>query len=565
MIITPQNIEKWFFDYFEGELTTLERKELEQFVLENPAYHEDFKSWSKAYAHDNEVPAYVASADLFVKVAFYETAMFRMIATFLLVVGFSIGGYYTYINFTQDQAESASYVKVNYGLLSDSVESSDNSEVAWKEWISGQYIAVPRAIITESIEQGTSSLEADDDLTHFAVFNETQAEPSTATSDAEDVGTVATQVKRIFSAVYTDFNVHTRADYTLTERSLPNGYRFLDYRNQSVRGVVTTKALKREKEMNIAEITESNPEKSSNGKRKSLVDQIRSMELGLLNINDPIFEIANYQPLTLNPSMAGQMGFTRVQTNFRNQYGLADGSLNMGGIAMDGYLNKLKAGVALNFQTMKFDEAQFTSVSAVYSQKIELTRKIILGASAEYQLSQSTGMLNRSFEWIPGSVVSATQWNNQTNSLRHNVGVSGWLNSNHGYLGINVFNLLGNSLLISEQGGYLNQINVSAQAGTDYKKSIYSTFVVSPYVVFNKFGDRKELWMGTSLRYKSLVVGITGSSLLSGKGYVGIQKSSMRLVYGYDRMKSELANTHIGSHEISLRLLIGAKYNNWSR
>jgi type IX secretion system PorP/SprF family membrane protein len=569
MIITPQNIEKWFFDYFEGELTTLERKELEQFILENPQYHEDFKNWSQAYTNDNDVPLYVMSGDLLVKVAFYETTIFRLVATFILVIGFASALLYKYADNMVIGKQETAYTIIDYPVLDDAGDDFESVEIVEKRVDEYQIIKVP-AGISEGNNDLSNEVLAEEGLDEIDVS--AVGDDNLELSEADEGNNISllahstnSSDKRIFSVVYTDFNVHTRDNYNIAERKSDRRYQFLDYRNHEVRGVVTTKFEKNSKDLNIAQIAESNQDKSGSAKRKSLVAKIQQMELGLLNINDPLFEIANYQPLTLNPSLAGQMGFTRVKSNFRNQFGFNNEGVYAGGFAIDGYINKLKAGMALNYQSLRFEQAQLHALSAVYSQKFELTRKMILGVSAEYQFNQTIGNVSRSFEVLPGNVVSFAKWNNNTGKILHNAGVSGWLNTNFGYVGLNVSNLLGNSLFASEEENYLNQLNLSFQAGTDYKKTIYSPFVVSPYVVFNKFGDRKELWMGTSLRYKSLVLGVAGSSLLSGKAYIGVQKSSFRLIYGYDMMKSTLANKHVGSHEVSLRLLIGAKYNNWSR
>ena len=44
-MIGKENIEEKIFEYFEGELSSTESKELENFIQENPEYQVDFDAW----------------------------------------------------------------------------------------------------------------------------------------------------------------------------------------------------------------------------------------------------------------------------------------------------------------------------------------------------------------------------------------------------------------------------------------------------------------------------------------------------------------------------------------
>jgi hypothetical protein len=90
--------------------------------------------------------------------------------------------------------------------------------------------------------------------------------------------------------------------------------------------------------------------------------------------------------------------------------------------------------------------------------------------------------------------------------------------------------------------------------------------VISPYLVLQKEGTKKENWGGVTFRHKAIILGLSGSDNLSAKGMLGLQGNSFRLLYGYDLSKSDSNQKYIGSHEVSLRILFGNKTNNnWSR
>ncbi len=52
--INKNNIEKWLFDYYEGNLNQEEREALEKFVLLNPEYASEMDAWSEAYVENEE-------------------------------------------------------------------------------------------------------------------------------------------------------------------------------------------------------------------------------------------------------------------------------------------------------------------------------------------------------------------------------------------------------------------------------------------------------------------------------------------------------------------------------
>jgi len=45
MIVSKNNLQKWLFDYFEGNLTPHEQVELRQFIRQNPEFQEEFDAW----------------------------------------------------------------------------------------------------------------------------------------------------------------------------------------------------------------------------------------------------------------------------------------------------------------------------------------------------------------------------------------------------------------------------------------------------------------------------------------------------------------------------------------
>lgn len=577
MILNSNNIEKWFFDYFEGELTVLERKEVEQFVLTNPEYQTDFKAWKDAYNSSNEtvIPAYVAPASLFVKVAFYETAAFRIAASLILLLSFgTITSWFLLSNTTATNTVSSYQItnynptlfsRFTYSYLSEgdqsmAIQGIQNNGTSTKFTVSVPQTEFPISTVHQhnlnEIATATPVLnlitnqtnQTNNQLVKYSVRKETQLIS-----------------KRLLANT-----VIKSADNSVN--SIPNtkNYKFLDFRNNSVKGVENTIKDNRTKSTNVAEISDGYTGKSNNNRKKTILEKLKTIDLGLMNINDPIFEITNYQPLVLNPSLIGQLGFTRLKSYYRNQSSQMSNPIQQMGVSFDSYINRLKAGVLFNAQTLVFNTASKASTfSIAYSQKFELSKEQSVAATLEYSVfSLSTNQpFTQNFELNAGFMANANRLNElASKDLWHNLGVSSFFNGKYFYGGLNVTNLLGNHYTSTEEKSFLSDLNYSIQLGTDYKKSFYSNFVIAPYIVFNKFGDRKELWMGSSLRFKGFISGLTVSSQMAAKAFIGVQTSKYRIVYGYDINKKNIDfNNYIGNHELSFRILLGSKYNNWSR
>ena len=86
-IINSNNIEKWLFDYFEGNLSLHEKIELETYVANNPQYQEDFDSWEGAILPNHS--AIYTNADNLIKAGIWFG--FKRYAFLLLLLTIGAG------------------------------------------------------------------------------------------------------------------------------------------------------------------------------------------------------------------------------------------------------------------------------------------------------------------------------------------------------------------------------------------------------------------------------------------------------------------------------------------
>ncbi len=576
MIIHSGNIEKWFFDYVEGNLTTLELKELENFVLEHPEFQDDFRAWKESVNNkEEEIPVFTPMSSLYAVIPFYETITFKVVSAFILLFATFSGGMYIaniedlVAEYHSNQLEEELVAKQNVNFAQPLFNVLLNSHTNYKVKNSQHLYKAKKNdlnpnLINNIIISKDVINEKMDKLAIYFVENENLQEEYFTTEDNE---------------LFKSLNKNDKSLNEILERK-SRKYAFLDFKNKDGFGI-SNKKLKDDNSKkdikqvtNLAAISEGTIDGGkANKKRKKLFDNLKYIELGLGNINDPIFISPNYNTVKINPSLSGELGFTRVESIYRNQWTGAKFQSSYGSVYGDTYFSKLKAGMSVGVNYLNSLNGGFKNVEMNYSyvQKIKLTKDANLSVGATYSLTSinaESELGGFSYEVTNGSYLNMNSYIAKSGKYISNAGLSSWYSGKFFYGGFNVTNLLNTSLMGSQESdvSYINGLDYTMQIGTDYRKSIYSNTVLSPYVVLQKEGTKVENWGGVTFRHKAIILGLSGSDDLSAKGIIGFQGNSLRLLYGYDLSKSDYNKKYIGSHEVSLRILFGNKTNsNWSR
>lgn len=587
MIIHNGNIQKWFFDYVEGNLTTLESKELENFVLEHPEFHEEFRAWkASSEKNDEKVPAFTPMSSLYATIPFYETVTFRVAsAVALIFITFAAGMYVSNVDDLIVQYRTTK-------LQEELIEKEQLNFYNLPSFYSG---SSKKGKIEESVQFVSSVSNSEHSETaEENIGSEMFVSTTTTNQDFANIG-------KLFN--FNDLNYHFNEKLSADQMIEPNAeflneldknekslseilnmkskkYAFLDFKNKDGFGI-TNKKIKVsnskndfDNEENLAAISERNLEgKTSHKRRKNLFQSLKYIELGLGNINDPIFISPNYNTVKINPALSGELGITRVESIYRNQWTGSNAQSSYASLYADGYFSKLKAGMSLGVNYLNGLNGSLENIELNYSyvQKIKLSKNANLSVGATYSLTSinaSDNLLGTSHELTSSNYLNMNSYVAKSGKHISNLGLSSWYSGKFFYGGFNVTNMLNTSLSGSQESNenYFNGLEYTVQIGTDYRKNIYAHTVISPYVVMQKEGTKKENWGGVTLRHKAFIIGLSGSDNRSVKGMVGLQGNSLRLLYGYDLSKSDYNEKYLASHEVSLRILFGNKTNNnWSR
>lgn len=103
MIIHKGNLDKWFFDYFEGNLSSHEILELREYLDANPSAHADFEAWKETYQSSkkksNRIPVYAGASGLMVEATLLSRINWNIAALIAIILG-SLGtiSYFSFQN-----------------------------------------------------------------------------------------------------------------------------------------------------------------------------------------------------------------------------------------------------------------------------------------------------------------------------------------------------------------------------------------------------------------------------------------------------------------------------------
>ncbi len=609
MIINNGNIQKWFFDYVEGNLSELELQELENFVLKHPEYQADFQAWKDSLKYDEEdkVPAFTGMNSLLVAVPFYETIYFKISAAAILILGF-IGTSAYFLNENQKTQTYHSFSgKTNIKELSNiTIAKLEPFDFQVFENFKSQFNnqSIPTKIDSESEELFVASHSkqvnnnisnySNVDQLNFDSKNKSESYNSQNNTFGSDINFEKTDESVFFfendNLENVSIDVETidkvfayDSDLNSDSKSNKNKYAFLDFRNKEGFGIYNNKSKNsksnknRETEENLADISEGLVDgdkiKHKTNKKSKFFDKFKYIELGLGNINDPFFALPNNNLVSINPSLSGELGLTRIKTNVRSQWLGSDSEMMQGSLYTDSYFTKIKAGMGwgLDYSNGENGKLQNYRFLYTYSQKFSITKNSNLSLALSYELlsvNAQQSLLGKMIEMRPNQIVSLNNFVSKSGKHISNLGISSWYSGKYFYGGINLTNLMNNSLMASydNQTTYMENLEYNVQLGTDYKKNMYSNTVISPYVVFQNQQQTNSLWGGITLRHKAFVTGVSINNHIAGKAILGLQGNSIRFLYGYDVSKSQINQSYLASHEVSLRILLGNKHkSNWSR
>lgn len=569
-MIGKENIEQKIFEYFEGDLSIAESKELEVFIKNNPEYQVDFDAWQQSTLPSENLQ-YKYSDDLLVNEKTSPKGWVKWVSggAFLLVVAFASAGLLMKFDSVDNRLASAH---------ESSIVESDNRHLTSRK--TGKTLHGNSEVVFQNSNQDIRVVESNnskelDQLTEDRFLNKNYGKPYV---ESKDVGKSAfvSDIQTPSSAIGSDFrredtnekafNAKERRDSNLLISSFKGTKNQIN--PQKISSVSKVNARREETFFYSIDI----PLK----KAKFSYENPNEPSFYLTNRKDPYLNYALAHTLEEQGSFAGNGGEgIRAEHLYRSEWpSVTTDNFTSQILSLDGRVGNHGIGLIVNADRIGHGKLNSTSLSLIYSPKL-----LIQGISIEpsfkvtgnqksiawNQIDQNdvkdprNGVLYASIPFTPEEVLKSTIMN-------ADFGAGILVNAKKFFVGAQVDHIVSPSY--SKE--YFDRditipAKISAMLGTDILSNKDGQFMFSPSLNFVQFGNYMALWSNAQISYQGFFFAgglATNEEFMASLGY---GNGKVRLVYGLGFTKpSEFSglvvnNKYYESHQFSLRVHLQPK------
>ena len=546
-----ENIDRWFFEYTEGNLSPAQVEQLESFISAHPELQGELEVWKDAHVSKEENN--FSTASLVKPTPFYANP--RVLA--IMIISLLVGSYLIYDNLEVDSL----YSKSSNDLAIISVEDDDFFENKILNSISNNnIIASEQQIKTEQDNnlalQNVSKNESQKTETPNNSFVESNSNRKNIANNSVDYKEDLSK-REVIESQNEDNIKNVSSDGLGEVISYINGDRFINENNYDLvenndkKSEVKHNSFKRKLEKTLRKI-------------KRMADQ----PIALRNTKDQYFHVPMMTGYNANFGMVGSALGNRIQTTSRNQWAGEENQQLMNTVSWDGYVYALRGGLGVDVSYNNYSNNSIDNYEAslTYSPKFSLNKNVSIEPAVRFKMGAvnvdtQSPIIGSEIEMKRNTVLPLFQGTTTPIGSQlwyRDVGAGLLLNTKWFYTGINVDNIGGhyNNFHSSDLSGKFNEdIQLTSVIGTEYQ-SITRDVRVSGYVLHQKYGNLNELWAGANFQWKWIQIGAAANSNLGFGGSAGIKFDKFSLHYNLDNVYSRLNDEKLLSHQLTMRILL---------
>ena len=542
------NIDRWFFDYIEGNLSKEQVQKFEEFISNHPELEFDLDSWKATKIQPVEV-SYSGVNNLYREEKRKPVAFFWASAICLILL---LGGFYFFPSLLQK---------------TDSIKHSDSGEKKINSI--NNY--------SPSLKNNLSSINKKDQKKNVLILSNQQMLSKDKKTKSIDAFRIS---ENELIPNFSNQNL-TSIQNKVKEKNMDKAFKPSE-KSILIADLNPKKINLLDNKISDKKITKSytrNTDKQSIkmpkifSKTLKKINRFMYKDLALNNTRIHHVHLPGSTHLDANYSAAGDVSSTRFTSQTRAQWiGQSNQKLS-NKLSLDFYSRVLRSGFAFQFDYSHYGNGviQDWNTSLIYSPKIALSRSFLIEPAVRFKMGNK--FLNTSkvepgqVEWdrnnlqdfyTTGSPVGNKLW-------YRDLGVSLLMHAKWIYFGIQADNLLGhvdniysNNIETPNRAPY----HYTAYVGTDYAiPSISMNF--SPYLVYEKIQNREESWGGLNMSFKKLTFGGAYSTKNNFATSIGFSFKQFAFTYQFDRTYSSLLSSRSNSHQLTL--LLNSKLQKSSR
>ncbi|MBP5994074.1 MAG: hypothetical protein KA736_00105 [Crocinitomicaceae bacterium] len=545
---THENIDRWLFDYTEGNLSAEQEQQLELFLMNHPDIETDMDAWEMSKV--DVAPMVFQHKELLYKKRSYKPALALLSLLILFTTGISLF-YSNQQKETHKQSMNAQSGKKQTERTHQKIANPTIKRTESDQSISsfnGPSLSTPQLTVSfpyEATRKTTDHLSLNastgqGSLSRVEVTNESS---HSVTEKASDLKLSNSNVP-ISTMEFERINLHT------LKGMIVGGYR-TDFKNEE---------LSLHAELDAAVICLGN----INLFKK--IDQLLSKDIGLSNNQSYDYTMPGQSNLDLNFSSVGTTSQTRFQavSSMRSLENPTQFRLN-NQLSLDAYSRNMRAGFGIqaNYDDFSTGLIRNGNVALIFSPKIALSRKISLEPAVRFKMGThtlneqkmvnessveyNTGQVNQ-FQFDPNLAIGRTLWYRDLDAgLTIHTPIfflSGQI-SNLFQHNENIFSNNGETLAASR--------NVNLITGTQYI-SRNEKLIFAPYAIYQHSNYQKQLFGGFTFKAGKAQLGLSYGNLNTGSvslGYVG-KNLSVIGQSGFGTLESTQQRTY--THQLTLRI-----------
>jgi hypothetical protein len=571
----PSNIDQWLFHYFEGDLSANEETILENFMLENPQFDDQFEAWGASriskvefeFVNRHNLLKPLVSPILLKRIAVLTAiGVNGILASFLL---------FTDTNKT-DAWKASGNVFSTFGQISSDFSETGQSDLIRASLSLPKHKLASNASVVPSKKNNEVydfliSVEAILDEHLSVVHTEITHEPeylsleSSAAEQLVDQFLLIDDERIEFHDAFASKEITKQVSETLD-----------DFSNEVIVNESAPFGV-------IQEVSSVPPSKSGNSKSKNDSESREQRtfirhnrfnsggELSLTNNRDIDYLVPGANRNHINFGHVSSDFASSFYTNTYMQWPNQSSALMSNQIGLDIYLPEVKSGVGIQMAFDRFANGAINNyeLALTYSPKFFLDRKrnVILEPAARVTLG-GTGVDRNLL--TPGTLIEFDRSNSfiytdfqheaQVNrSVGHDLGLGFLLNTKWGFAGANADNLLGtrNQALHFGSDMFANRTPIffNAVLGTEYE-SRNKKMRISGQIVYQNFGELNKLWFGSRVKYNSISLGASVSSAGEPMLSLGWISRQISILYSTDYALSQMSGNKHLSHQLTMRVTL---------
>ena len=558
---TRENIDRWMFDYTEGNLSLEQETLLENYILNNPDLEVDLDAWQMASVSTEEL-IYTEKEKSYKK----RRLLPYFIGAFSTLLVISM----LFWNYNQQQSNRQQQVAQSSSISNKAIKSSPVSSTTSSNTSNSPLTASNNDVQGIANETTTfASLSTSDQL-----FNPSDLSVNSLNQESTlNLGTnQANEVLDIVSL--TNTNQVTSNHITVSNQNnnqTQNSLLGLDrLKTNALNSFVLDGYQVRAQDL----ITfENSDEVDANGlsvntpKILSKIEKILSKDVAITNVPDHTYALPELSDVDVLFSNIGATSKARFYSVTRARWFGNEQQQKMSQqFSFDSYSRATKSafGVQANYDYFGNGVIQNWDIALLFSPKIALSRNITLEPAMRFKmgnklLDQSKLTNHSKVEFETGATQTFNFDENRAignRLLYRDLDAGLTINTSLFYLGFQTTNLLKHyDNIYSNLDSSSNQrasANTSLIAGTQYI-SRNEKFVFSPYVYAQFRDQNKDLYAGFSMKLSKFMIGASYGNNQALTGLIGLSTNRFSLFGQTTLAHSNSLNTDVLTHQLTLR------------